>query len=113
MKRFKIFFTFLITILSLFLFVSPVFAAESELEDQIKEEIEENDYNLNIPRYVDTFEEEEPIDFDEVVKELKRINDEMKEVDAEIKKYFLGNIFHNSDYYLLYMVWFCVKAFGA
>lgn len=51
------------------------------------EEIEENDYNLNIPRYVDTFEEEEPIDFDEVVKELKRINDEMKEVDAEIKKY--------------------------
>ena len=41
MKRFKILFTFLITILSLFLFVSPVFAAESELEDQIKEEIEE------------------------------------------------------------------------
>lgn len=51
------------------------------------EEIEENDYNLNIPRYVDTFEEEEPIDLDEVVSELKRINEEMKEVDAEIKKY--------------------------
>ncbi|MBP3708610.1 MAG: N-6 DNA methylase, partial [Clostridia bacterium] len=50
-------------------------------------EIEENDYNLNIPRYVDTFEEEEPIDLDEVVSELKRINEEMKEVDAEIKKY--------------------------
>ncbi|WP_458452997.1 type I restriction-modification system subunit M [Methanobrevibacter sp.] len=51
------------------------------------EEIEENDYNLNIPRYVDTFEEEEPIDLNEVVNELKKINEEMKEVDAEIKKY--------------------------
>ena len=36
------------------------------------EEIEENDYNLNIPRYVDTFEEEEPIDLDEVVRERSR-----------------------------------------
>ena len=26
------------------------------------DEIEKNDYNLNIPRYVDTFEEDEPID---------------------------------------------------
>ena len=51
------------------------------------EEIEDNDYNLNIPRYVDTFEEEEPIDLDEVVSELRKINEEMKEVDAEIKKY--------------------------
>ena len=51
------------------------------------EEIEENDFNLNIPRYVDTFEEEEPINLDEVVAELKMINEEMKEVDAEIKKY--------------------------
>ena len=51
------------------------------------EEIEENDYNLNIPRYVDTFEEEEQIDLNHVVSELKKINDEMKEVDAEIKKY--------------------------
>ena len=51
------------------------------------EEIEENDFNLNIPRYVDTFEEEEPIDLDEVVSELRKINEEMKKVDAEIKKY--------------------------
>ena len=28
------------------------------------EEIQENDYNLNIPRYVDTFEEEEPVDIE-------------------------------------------------
>lgn len=51
------------------------------------DEIRENDFNLNIPRYVDTFEEEEPIDLDEVVSELKKINEEMKKVDAEIKKY--------------------------
>jgi len=51
------------------------------------EEIEENDYNLNIPRYVDTFEEEEPIDLDEVCNELEKIAIEMKEVDREIKKY--------------------------
>ena len=51
------------------------------------EEIEENDFNLNIPRYVDTFEEEEPIDLDEVVDELDRIDLEMEKVDAEIKKY--------------------------
>ncbi|NLN14179.1 MAG: type I restriction-modification system subunit M, partial [Tissierellia bacterium] len=32
------------------------------------EEIKENDYNLNIPRYVDTFEEEEPVDMEEVAR---------------------------------------------
>lgn len=51
------------------------------------EEIKENDFNLNIPRYVDTFEEEEPIDLDEVVDELEKISKEMEEVDKEIKKY--------------------------
>ncbi|MCI6775419.1 N-6 DNA methylase, partial [Methanobrevibacter boviskoreani] len=50
------------------------------------EEIEENDYNLNIPRYVDTFEEEEPIDLDEVCKELKEISIKEAEVDKEINK---------------------------
>ena len=35
------------------------------------DEVKENDYNLNIPRYVDTFEEEEPVDMDAVVKDLK------------------------------------------
>ena len=51
------------------------------------EEIEENDFNLNIPRYVDTFEEEEPIDLKDVVNSLRQINEEMKEVDREIKEY--------------------------
>ncbi len=44
-------------------------------------EIKENEYNLNIPRYVDTFEEEEPIDIEAVVKELKELNE--KEGDLE------------------------------
>ena len=51
------------------------------------EEIRENDYNLNIPRYVDTFEEEEPIDLDEVVKELREIDNKVRAIDEEIKKY--------------------------
>ncbi|AIS31110.1 type I restriction-modification system subunit M [Methanobacterium formicicum] len=50
-------------------------------------EIEENDYNLNIPRYVDTFEEEEPVDLDAVVREIRELNKKSAEVDKEIKKY--------------------------
>jgi len=49
------------------------------------EEIAENDYNLNIPRYVDTFEEEEPIDLDGVSAKLKALDDEMKVTDERIK----------------------------
>lgn len=42
------------------------------------DEIKENEYNLNIPRYVDTFEEEESIDVEKVAKELKKLKtDEM------------------------------------
>ena len=47
-------------------------------------EVNENDYNLNIPRYVDTFEEEEPIDLDTVAAELKALENEIKTTDAEI-----------------------------
>jgi len=47
-------------------------------------EIEENDYNLNIPRYVDTFQEEEAIDMNGVLAELKAIDSKMVEVDARI-----------------------------
>ena len=51
------------------------------------DEIRENDYNLNIPRYVDTFEEEEEIDIDEVHANLKKLDEEIKETTAEINKY--------------------------
>lgn len=50
-------------------------------------EIKENDYNLNIPRYVDTFEEEEEIDIAEVSKEIKKINASMIETDKKIAAY--------------------------
>ncbi|PHO10212.1 type I restriction-modification system subunit M [Malaciobacter canalis] len=50
-------------------------------------EIKENDYNLNIPRYVDTFEEEEEIDLDEVSAELKELDKQIIENDLVIKSF--------------------------
>ena len=41
-------------------------------------EIIENGYNLNIPRYVDTFEEEEPVDLDAVKAQIKKLDSETK-----------------------------------
>lgn len=48
------------------------------------DEIKENDYNLNIPRYVDTFEEEEPVDLDAVATELIELEKEIKSNDKVI-----------------------------
>jgi len=48
------------------------------------DELKENEYNLNILRYVDTFEEEEPIDLDMVCNELKSLDKDMKETDKTI-----------------------------
>lgn len=47
-------------------------------------EIAENDYNLNIPRYVDTFEEEEAIDINAVTQELKALDAQIQKVDKTI-----------------------------
>lgn len=46
------------------------------------EEIKENGYNLNIPRYVDTFEEEEPIDLVELSKEMSQLNVDIKQAES-------------------------------
>ncbi|NTW44872.1 MAG: N-6 DNA methylase, partial [Anaerolineaceae bacterium] len=43
-------------------------------------EIRDNDFNLNIPRYVDTFEEEEVIDIDAVQLEIEQLEKELAEV---------------------------------
>lgn len=51
------------------------------------EEVAENDYNLNIPRYVDTFEEEEAVDLAAVAKALKAIDKDMAATDATIADY--------------------------
>lgn len=50
-------------------------------------EIKENDYNLNIPRYVDTFEEEEPVDLKAVSDELKEVADALEATDKTIAVY--------------------------
>lgn len=45
-------------------------------------EIAENDYNLNIPRYVDTFEEEEKIDLNAVAEEIVNLDKTMVDIDT-------------------------------
>ena len=48
------------------------------------EELTENEYNLNIPLYVDTFEEEAPIDLDIVTAEIARIEAELATTRAKL-----------------------------
>ena len=48
------------------------------------DEIKENDFNLNIPRYVDTFEEEEEIDIDAVQKEIDALEKELAAVRVKM-----------------------------
>nr|WP_298655360.1 type I restriction-modification system subunit M [uncultured Flavobacterium sp.] len=50
-------------------------------------EIAENDYNLNIPRYVDRFVEEEDINLEEVTAAIKQTRDDLTAVYAEIADY--------------------------
>ncbi len=50
-------------------------------------EIQENDFNLNIPRYVDTFEEEAEVDIAAVQKEIEKLEGELKIVQLELDKY--------------------------
>ena len=52
-----------------------------------REEIENNNYNLNIPRYVNTFEEEELVDIEEVQQNIANIEAELAEVQAQVAEY--------------------------
>lgn len=52
-----------------------------------RDEIKENDYNLNIPRYVDTFEEEDMVDMEEVAERITTIKAELAEVEVQMAKY--------------------------
>ncbi|MBC2099443.1 type I restriction-modification system subunit M [Listeria booriae] len=47
------------------------------------DEIKENDYNLNIPRYVDTFEEEETIDLVELSTEMVALNSDIEKAESD------------------------------
>ena len=51
------------------------------------EEIKENDYNLNIPRYVDTFEEEEPVDIKATQEEIKAIKQQIEAVEQKLEQH--------------------------
>ena len=51
------------------------------------DEIKENDYNLNIPRYVDTFEEEEEIDLMAVRAERQKLKKELAALEEEMEGY--------------------------
>lgn len=48
------------------------------------DEVLENDYNLNIPRYVNTYEEEEPIDLEAISSQLKVLENNMVDTDKTI-----------------------------
>ena len=52
-----------------------------------REEIRENDFNLNIPRYIDTFEAEAEIDVAAVQREIDQIEAEMVEVRSRMAGY--------------------------
>ena len=51
------------------------------------DEVRENDFNLNIPRYVDTFEEEEDIDIPAVQAEIEKLEAELAETQAKMRAY--------------------------
>ena len=50
-------------------------------------DIRENDYNLNIPRYVDTFEEEAEVDIPAVQREIDALEQELAQVQAQMNDY--------------------------
>ncbi|MFC6276823.1 type I restriction-modification system subunit M [Psittacicella hinzii] len=60
------------------------------------ETLKENDFTLNIPRYVDTFEEEEPIDLEQVIRDIhatklrladieQQINEQLKDLGVDVE----------------------------
>ncbi len=51
------------------------------------DEVKSNDYNLNIPRYVDTFEEEEHIHLDTIVASIQHEQAAIKAIDIQISEF--------------------------
>ena len=63
--------------------------ASIKLDDvHLAQEIITNDYNLNIPRYVDTFKAEESIDTNAIASQLKGLETEMKATENDIVKFY-------------------------
>ncbi|EHK02247.1 N-6 DNA methylase [Candidatus Haloredivivus sp. G17] len=51
------------------------------------EEIEENDWNLNVPRYVDTTEPEEPVDVSEKLQELEDLEEKRSQTEDKMQNF--------------------------
>lgn len=54
------------------------------------DEIEENEFNLNIPRYVDTFEPEPRVEVNEALKALRNAETDLKRVEGELANWLKG-----------------------
>ena len=71
--------------------ISTTFQAFEDVEKYTRvvplDEIEQNDWNLNISRYVDTSQEEEPIDVAEAVRKLRELEGERAEAEATMNRY--------------------------
>ena len=67
--------------------LSPGVVTEKYAYVATPEELKENEYNLNIPRYVDTFEEEEAVDIAAVQAQIKALEGELAAVETEMDKY--------------------------
>lgn len=48
------------------------------------DDIEKNDFNLNIPRYVDNFEKEEEVDINGLLEDMQKTDDEIGKVEGEV-----------------------------
>ena len=73
-----------------FAVVRPDLSSQSSVQSSqlaTPNEIRENDFNLNIPRYVDTYEEEAEIDIPAVQKEIEQLETELAEVQEKMKEY--------------------------
>jgi len=74
--------------------IKEIVMAHSEFKDLAKyakvvglDDIEKNDYNLSVSRYVEAFDEEETIDIAQVLEELRVLESERSSVDERIKGY--------------------------
>jgi type I restriction enzyme M protein len=61
------------------------------------DEIKENDFNLNIPRYVDTTEPEKPVDVVKVVADIKKNDEEIARLSSELAKDFDDLVANNDE----------------
>jgi type I restriction enzyme M protein len=71
--------------------IVDTYASRAEIEKYSHiasfEEIKENDFNLNIPRYVDTFEAEAPVDIAKVQKEIEELEEKQAELRVKMNQY--------------------------